>query len=202
MTNVSSQRSILSSSQEVISSPWLTQLIQNAINEYALEGKTKDVGAFFEYITARFPALKIQLPCTSSNVDEDTDFSLEMLEEEIYLLIQERMDANSWHWDLSRNGKKISAGGGGGDGESLLLGKYISSLAGENVDSPASESAPKTQLESRMPLTAYEGFGPSDCDRIYLSSCGHAVHQGCLDRYLSSLKERRVLLSFPFYLFL
>ncbi|XP_049386339.1 E3 ubiquitin-protein ligase PRT6 [Solanum stenotomum] len=190
MTNVSSQRSILSSSQEVISSPWLTQLIQNAINEFSLEGQPKDVGAFFEYIRARFPALKIQLPCTSSNVNEETDFSLEMLEEQIYLLIRERMDVNSWHWDLSRNGKKISAGGGGGNVESLLLGKYISSLAGENLDSPASESAHKTQLESRMPLTAYEGFGPSDCDRIYLSSCGHAVHQGCLDRYLSSLKER------------
>ncbi|XP_049375303.1 E3 ubiquitin-protein ligase PRT6 isoform X1 [Solanum verrucosum] len=190
MTNVSSRRSILSSSQEVISSPWLTQLIQNAINEFALEGQSKDVGAFFEYIRARFPALKIQLPCTSSNVNEETDFSLEMLEEQIYLLIRERMDVNSWHWDLSRNGKNISAGGGGGNVESLLLGKYISSLAGENLDSPASESAQKTQLESRMPLTAYEGFGPSDCDRIYLSSCGHAVHQGCLDRYLSSLKER------------
>ncbi|KAK4730626.1 hypothetical protein R3W88_023614 [Solanum pinnatisectum] len=190
MTNVSPRRGILSSSQEVISSPWLTQLIQNAINEFALEGQPKDVGAFFEYIRARFPALKIQLPCTSSNVNEETDFSLEMLEEQIYLLIRERMDVNSWHWDLSRNGKKISAGGGGGNVESLLLGKYISSLAGENLDSPASESAHKTQLESRMPLTAYEGFGPSDCDRIYLSSCGHAVHQGCLDRYLSSLKER------------
>ncbi|KAK6779288.1 hypothetical protein RDI58_021472 [Solanum bulbocastanum] len=187
---MTSRRGILSSSQEVISSPWLTQLIQNAINEFALEGQPKDVGAFFEYIRARFPALKIQLPCTSSNVNEETDFSLEMLEEQIYLLIRERMDVNSWHWDLSRNGKKISAGGGGGNVESLLLGKYISSLAGENLDSPASESAHKTQLESRMPLTAYEGFGPSDCDRIYLSSCGHAVHQGCLDRYLSSLKER------------
>lgn len=191
MANISSQRSILSSSQEVISSPWSTQSIQNAINEFALEGQPKEVGAFFEYIRARFPALKIQLPCTSSNVDEDTGFSLEMLEEQIYSLIRERMDVNSWQSDLSRNGKKLSAGGDGGSVESLLLGKYISALEGENLDGPsASESADKSQLESIMPLTAYEGFGPSDCDGIYLSSCGHAVHQGCLDRYLSSLKER------------
>ncbi|KAK8632266.1 hypothetical protein V6N13_072661 [Hibiscus sabdariffa] len=34
-----------------------------------------------------------------------------------------------------------------------------------------------------------ESPSTSDCDGIYLSSCGHAVHQGCLDRYLSSLKK-------------
>ncbi|XP_059305584.1 E3 ubiquitin-protein ligase PRT6 isoform X1 [Lycium ferocissimum] len=191
MTNISSQRGILSSSEEVISFPWLTQSIQNAINKFALEGQPKEVGAFCEYIRARFPALKIQLPCTSNNVDKKAGSSLEMLEEQMYSSIQERMDANLSHWDFSRNGKKLSARADGGSIESRLLGKYISALAGENLDSPsASESAHKTQLESRMPLTAYEGFGPSDCDGIYLSSCGHAVHQGCLDRYLSSLKER------------
>ncbi|XP_009596027.1 E3 ubiquitin-protein ligase PRT6 isoform X1 [Nicotiana tomentosiformis] len=191
MTNIASQRSILSSSREVISSFRLTQLIQHAINEFALEGKPKEVGAFFEYVRAKFPAFKIQLPCTSSNADEDADFSLEMLEEQLYSFTREKVDVNSWSWDFLRNDKKISAGGGGGSAESLLLGKYISALAGENLNSPsASESAYKVQLESSMPLSAYHGFGLSDCDGIYLSSCGHAVHQGCLDCYLSSLKER------------
>ncbi|PKI62077.1 hypothetical protein CRG98_017450 [Punica granatum] len=41
-------------------------------------------------------------------------------------------------------------------------------------------------------ISAFDGFGPVDCDGIYLSSCGHAVHHGCLDRYLSSLKERYI----------
>lgn len=175
----------------MISSFRLTQLIQHAINEFALEGKPKEVGAFFEYVRAKFPAFKIQLPCTSSNADEDADFSLEMLEEQLYSFTREKVDVNSWSWDFLRNDKKISAGGGGGSAESLLLGKYISALAGENLNSPsASESVYKVQLESSTPLSAYYGFGLSDCDGIYLSSCGHAVHQGCLDRYLSSLKER------------
>ncbi|KAL7596480.1 hypothetical protein Lser_V15G31144 [Lactuca serriola] len=42
-------------------------------------------------------------------------------------------------------------------------------------------------VTSRLP---YDGFGPSDCNGIYVTSCGHDVHQGCLDRYLHSLKER------------
>ncbi|ESQ40148.1 hypothetical protein EUTSA_v10012411mg [Eutrema salsugineum] len=35
-----------------------------------------------------------------------------------------------------------------------------------------------------------DGFHPNDCDGVYLSSCGHAVHQSCLERYLKSLRER------------
>ncbi|CAM8910449.1 unnamed protein product [Rhodiola kirilowii] len=34
----------------------------------------------------------------------------------------------------------------------------------------------------------YDGVS-GDCDGIFLSSCGHAVHQECLDRYLSSLRK-------------
>ncbi|XP_039045643.1 E3 ubiquitin-protein ligase PRT6-like [Hibiscus syriacus] len=51
-------------------------------------------------------------------------------------------------------------------------------------------------MESTSRPLVYDEFGPLDCDGIYLSSCGHAVHQGCLDRYLSSLKERFAWRSF------
>ncbi|RID43051.1 hypothetical protein BRARA_J02887 [Brassica rapa] len=50
------------------------------------------------------------------------------------------------------------------------------------------DSGPKQT--SRHPDVSFDGFHPTDCDGVYLSSCGHAVHQICLERYLKSLKER------------
>lgn len=166
------------------------QLIQNKVNEFALEGQPKEVEAFLEYIKEKFPSMKnIQPSCASSTVKKKTSSSFEMLEEHMYSLIWEEMDANSWNWDLLKNDRKLSALGDNGSAESLLLGRYISALSRECSPS-ASTNSRKAQLESSMLLPTYNGFGPSDCDGIYLSSCGHAVHQGCLDRYLSSLKER------------
>ncbi|KAG5407984.1 hypothetical protein IGI04_004303 [Brassica rapa subsp. trilocularis] len=48
----------------------------------------------------------------------------------------------------------------------------------------------RSKQTSRYLDVSADGFHPADCDGIYLSSCGHAVHQSCLERYLNSLKER------------
>jgi len=48
----------------------------------------------------------------------------------------------------------------------------------------------RSRQTSRRPDAGSDGFHPIDCDGVYLSSCGHAVHQSCLERYLKSLKER------------
>ncbi|KAJ4911538.1 E3 ubiquitin-protein ligase PRT6 [Raphanus sativus] len=48
----------------------------------------------------------------------------------------------------------------------------------------------QSKKTSRYLDVSSDGFHPADCDGVYLSSCGHAVHQSCLERYLSSLKER------------
>nr|XP_009623263.1 E3 ubiquitin-protein ligase PRT6-like isoform X1 [Nicotiana tomentosiformis] len=190
LKDILSERSNLSRSSEIISSSWLMQLIQNEVNELALEGQPNEVEAFVEYIKAKFPPMKnIQPPCVSSIVKKKTVSSFEMLEEHMYSLIREEMDVNSRSWDPLKNDKKLSALGGSGRAASLLLGRYISALSREHSPS-ASVNSHKAQLESSMVRPAYDGFGPSDCDGVYLSSCGHAVHQGCLDRYLSSLKER------------
>lgn len=190
MTDISYERSNLSRSSEIISSSCLMQLIQNKVNEFALEGQPKEVEAFLEYIKEKFPSVKYVKPsCTSITVKEKTSSSFEMLEEHMYCLIREEMDANSWDWVLLKNDRKLSALGDNVSAESLLLGRYISALSRECSPS-ASMNSRKAQLESSVLLPTYDGFGPSDCDGIYLSSCGHAVHQGCLDRYLSSLKER------------
>ncbi|CDY48099.1 BnaC02g03560D [Brassica napus] len=48
----------------------------------------------------------------------------------------------------------------------------------------------RSKQTSRYLDVSADGFHPADCDGVYLSSCGHAVHQSCLERYLNSLKER------------
>ncbi|KAM3288078.1 E3 ubiquitin-protein ligase PRT6 [Capsicum chacoense] len=190
VTDISSERSNLSRSSETISPSWLMQLIQNKVNEFALEGQPKEVEAFLEYIKEKFPSVKnIQPSCASVTVKKKTPSSFEMLEEHMYSLIRDEVDAYSWGWDLLKNDKKLSALSNDGSAESLLLGRYISALSRECSPS-ASVNSRKAQLESSMLLPTYNEFSPSDCDGIYLSSCGHAVHQGCLDRYLSSLTER------------
>ncbi|GFY82610.1 proteolysis 6 [Actinidia rufa] len=199
-TSVPSGRDTASSSSGLISPPQLNQLIQNAVNEFASDGQPREVNAFLEFIKARFPSVRnIQLPSASNDVRERTTCSLETLEEHMYSSIRERMRDDLLCSDfveddqMSPTLKRSSTNRGA---ESLLLGKYIASLSKETIENPSASENSHSQnaapSESSMPLSTYDGFGPLDCDGIYVSSCGHAVHQGCLDRYLSSLKERYV----------
>uniref|UniRef100_A0A5B7BIP5 E3 ubiquitin-protein ligase n=1 Tax=Davidia involucrata TaxID=16924 RepID=A0A5B7BIP5_DAVIN len=191
--SVSSGGNNVTNSSEMILPVQLNQLIQNAVNEFASAGQPREVNAFLEFIMARFPSVRnIQLPCTANDTRERPSCSLEMLEERMYLSIRERMHVNLFPSNFVKGDEKFSTAERGptrsGDAESLLLGKYIAALSKETIENPsASENACS---QSTMPIPTYDGFGPSDCDGIHLSSCGHAVHQGCLDRYLSSLKER------------
>ncbi|KAK3001958.1 hypothetical protein RJ639_020917 [Escallonia herrerae] len=201
--DVSSEGSTVSRSSETISSYQLMHLIQNAVNEFASDGQPREVNAFLEFIKARFPSVRnVQLPCTSSDTGENTASSHDPLEERMYLLIREGMHQYMPRSDYyAKNEEQIATSGGSptrsGDCESLLLGKYIAALSKESIDNPSpSENGrshnDKALSKSMMPLQAYDGVGPSDCDGIYLSSCGHAVHQGCIEQYLSSLKERYI----------
>ncbi|KAK3038512.1 hypothetical protein RJ639_029312, partial [Escallonia herrerae] len=201
--DVSSEGSTVSRSSETISSYQLMHLIQNAVNEFASDGQPREVNAFLEFIKARFPSVRnVQLPCTSSDTGENTASSHDPLEERMYLLIREGMHQYMPRSDYyAKNEEQIATSGGSptrsGDCESLLLGKYIAALSKESIDNPSpSENGrshnDKALSKSVMSLQAYDGVGPSDCDGIYLSSCGHAVHQGCIEQYLSSLKERYI----------
>ncbi|XP_059667816.1 E3 ubiquitin-protein ligase PRT6 [Cornus florida] len=194
--------STVSSSSEMISPSQLNHLIQSAVNEFASNGQPREVKAFLEFIKVRFPSVRnIQLPCTSNDTRERPAYSLEMLEEHMYLSIQERMHENLFHSNFVKEDENFSKPKGyptkNADAEALLLARYIAALSKETIESPsASENShtlnDEALPESSLPSLTYDGFGPSDCDGIHISSCGHAVHQGCLDRYLSSLKERLV----------
>lgn len=192
----------------LISSAQLNQLIQNAVNEFASDGQPREVNAFIEFIKARFPSVRnIQLPYTSNDTRERTTFSFEALEEHMYVTIREQMGKSLLDSDFVQVGPSspaIDRNSTGGVAESLLLGKYIASLSKETINKPSASGNTRSRSaalsKSSTPLSDYQGFGPLDCDGIHVSSCRHAVHQACLDRYLSSLRERQVLYSYVFFL--
>ncbi|KAF8105073.1 hypothetical protein N665_0163s0043 [Sinapis alba] len=72
------------------------------------------------------------------------------------------------------------------DAESSSGRNSVGALSTLQVRSPDS----RPRQTSRHPDVSLDGFHPIDCDGVYLSSCGHAVHQICLERYLKSLRER------------
>ena len=180
----------------VISSPQLAELIQNAVREYANQGLPGEVGAFLDFVKSHFPPLRnSQVPGTSNDKGEKIIISFDTLEEDIYLSVQKEMH-DSLHSKFYGD-EIFSEVVRGEDSMSVLHVKYIAALSrelAENHSTSVSAHNVHTLVEHLQP-TAFNEIGPTDCDGIYLSSCGHAVHQGCLDRYLSSLKER-----YPFYI--
>lgn len=175
----------------VTSSLQLAQFIQNAVKEYANHGLPGEVDAFLDFVKSHFPPLRdIHVPGTSNVKGEKIIFSFDMLEEDIYLSVQKEMHV-TLHSKLNED-ENFSKVASGEDSKSVLHVKYIAALSrelAENHSTSESVDNVHTPVESLQP-TAFKEIGPTDCDGIYLSSCGHAVHQGCLDRYLSSLKER------------
>ncbi|XP_015582790.1 E3 ubiquitin-protein ligase PRT6 [Ricinus communis] len=190
--------SLSSSGLEVDSSDQLSQLVQNAVNEFAEYAQPGEIINFLEFVRAQSPSLRnIQVPSPLKDGNDRNACSLETLERDYYISI--RKEINN-HTIFSSSGLKdvdISAGEGGLKSNrgvsSVLLGKYIAAFSREITEHPSSSENSLDDIAKReSTLQAYEKFGPADCDGVYLSSCGHAVHQGCLDRYLSSLKERFV----------
>lgn len=183
-------------------------LIRSAVNEFASTGQPGEVNALIEFIKARFPSMKnVPLPCVSKDTRESTSSSsLETFEEQMYLSIRGFRSSLSPS-DSKKDNEKCSSAGSSmereGSSESLVLGKYIAALPKEPQDSPtASQNDRSGNLRMKSGCSTlhpqYGNFGPAGGDGIYISSCGHAVHQGCLDRYLSSLRERYVpLLPIP-----
>ncbi|KAM2569378.1 hypothetical protein TB2_009488 [Malus domestica] len=172
------------------------QLVQNAITKFAYHGQPRDVAALINFLKGRFHELRnIPVPRESNDDMVKTLFTFETMEDDMYISIQKEMRDKILHSNPLKD-KGFSTPEGDQEetkhAEFMLLGTYIAALSRETTEIPSSsESAPNERVPvDSSRLSARDGFGLTDCDGIYLSSCGHAVHQGCLDRYLSSLKER------------
>ncbi|XVE96880.1 hypothetical protein REPUB_Repub02eG0261800 [Reevesia pubescens] len=183
----------------------LVQLTENPVVESGNngQGQRSEVNAILEVVKSRFPSVRsIQAPFTSSDVRDSTVYNLEMLEEDMYICIRKEMCDTSLTTSFKKDEVSFATESSPEsirDAESDILGKYIVALSsetsGNSLGSENTNGDSELTDSTSQPLV-YDGFGPLDCDGIYLSSCGHAVHQGCLDRYLSSLKERYVRRSF------
>ncbi|KAL3531814.1 hypothetical protein ACH5RR_005335 [Cinchona calisaya] len=197
---LSSPRTSATSTSSLDSHSELLHLIQSAVDDFALHGRPAEMNAFLEFIEGHFPSVRnIKPPFVCNESVEKTASSIEMVEEHMYSLVQEAIHGKLLQKDFVKYDNKFSTAVGIQEKStpSLLLGKYIVSVSKETLDNPsASENAHslsnKGQSDTNKVLPAYGGFGPADCNGIYLSSCGHTVHQGCLDRYLSSLRERYI----------
>lgn len=190
-----SETSSSSGGSGVVPSYPLKQLVQDAITEFACHGQPRDVEALLDFFKGRFHELKnIQVPRELNDESEKTLCTFETMEDAMYLSIQKELHDKMQHSKLTED-KGFSTPEGDQEktehAEFMLLGKYTAALSRETTENPSSSESPNERVPiDSSRLSAYDGFGPIDCDGIYLSSCGHAVHQGCLDRYLSSLKER------------
>lgn len=185
---------------ETVTSSQLVESILIAVNDFAHAGQPKEVHALLEFVKTRFPSVKnVELPSLPKDARERTALSPETWEEDMYLLIRSSSsDSNKLELDI--NDDRFSAAGGTArisTSESLLLGKYIAALPKETPDLPSASQVSGMQSKTSIVRQGYDDFGPSGGDGIYISSCGHAVHQGCLDRYLQSLRDRYV--SFVFH---
>ncbi|KAK8542025.1 hypothetical protein V6N13_137400 [Hibiscus sabdariffa] len=182
------------------------QLTENSVAGSNNNGQEHDreVNAILEFFKSRFPSVRsIQAPFTPTDVrDSSTIYSLGKVEEDMYISIRNKMCdillSSSFRTDEASSAVECSSENHR-DVESDILGKYIVALSSETIENSLgteNTDVDRELMESTSQPLVYDGFGPLDCDGIYLSSCGHAVHQGCLDRYLSSLKERFARRSF------
>ncbi|KAL1546338.1 RING-type E3 ubiquitin transferase [Salvia divinorum] len=195
-SNILSQSSVPDSSEVSLSQ--FENMVQSALNDFASTGQPQEVNAFTEYVKARFPTIKnIQLPSVLKDTRERNTSSFETLEHEMYLSIR-RFQSSTNGSDSRREAENCStteiSSKRSGCAESLLLGKYMAGLSKEPRDNPLvsqnGSCSDWMKLKSGVLHPRYDNFGPTEADGIYVSSCGHAVHKVCLDRYLSSLKER------------
>eukprot|EP00268_Persea_americana_P013166 TRINITY_DN1573_c1_g1_i1.p1 TRINITY_DN1573_c1_g1~~TRINITY_DN1573_c1_g1_i1.p1 ORF type:complete len:2067 (+),score=416.93 TRINITY_DN1573_c1_g1_i1:302-6502(+) len=193
-----SGNSALSTGPETIPSAHLVELVQNTMNVLMHYGQPTDADAVLDFIKARLPAIRnIQLPNASYDTCMDIVSSPETTEEDIYRSIQRAIHGTILH---SKDDWKhpISCDEAFAENRSnkcAVLGEYIASLSREALrQPPASGSGPvhggNVSSKSTIRHLPFDGFGPTDCDGIHVSSCGHAVHQECRDRYLSSLRQR------------
>ncbi|KAF6137786.1 hypothetical protein GIB67_040494 [Kingdonia uniflora] len=189
LTSEKFERNVQSCSSEMKSSQ-IEKLVCNAINEFIHDGHHIEVDAFLEFVKARLPAARnIQLPSIFHDTNMSTGSSIEMMENNIYQSIlsemQDNQEGSNSHPEEILIQTKSAV--------STLLGLYIASLSQETSGStPESRNSRGeiTSLRSSNLSLSFDGVGPKDCDGIFMSSCGHALHRACRDRYLSSLRER------------
>ncbi|KAG8046090.1 hypothetical protein GUJ93_ZPchr0008g13805, partial [Zizania palustris] len=170
-----------------------SELIPNTAVEPSLDSDAMEVDAFLDFSNEQHPLIRYiaSFPSGYSNSNADDIISLETIEADISKSIVNDMFGSSnveakdgeqtFNSKLSVGSKKNRSP------KRSVLGTYVTCLSTKQLHSAIYDVASKSSGS-----TSRNRFGPVDCDGIHISSCGHAVHQECHDRYLFSLKQRYV----------
>lgn len=175
------------------------QLVENVGPEVDHDVEHVEVDTFLDFIRDRIPDIgNFQLPKVSHDAAKDSSFCLELMENYLFDSIMEDIhETQSYSHSLSgeHNGSISAVDSNISRDSGSVLREYVACLS--RISSTQQNSSLYDILhlgnlssKSKGTVTRVTRFGPKDCDGIYSSSCGHAVHQDCHERYLASLKQR------------
>ncbi|GLJ41100.1 hypothetical protein SUGI_0851350 [Cryptomeria japonica] len=150
--------------------------------------------------------LRVHLPnVTNAIVSDDSDANMQGsadIREDESVIVDDSDSCKEAASDLVLNGLSESLAlirkgmaAGSKDAETDVLAEYVAAIYNE-MSKQQKDTENQSEFSSTESLalisqpSIFDGFGPRGCDGIHVSSCGHAVHQECLDRYLSSLRQR------------
>ncbi|CAL9094143.1 unnamed protein product [Musa acuminata var. zebrina] len=181
----------------------IVQSIQNVGVEFPFDMEPAEVDRSLVFLNEQLPAFRnIQPLDVFPGTDTELSASLESMEDDIYRSIIRDMHNSKSILDTLDAEKKyltkdaVLGSRKGSIAEIFALGEYVLSLSRESKQNHSFIFGPQriVNLASRSTAssTTISGFGPSDCDGIHISSCGHAVHRECHDRYQVSLKQRYI----------
>ncbi|PKA61914.1 E3 ubiquitin-protein ligase UBR3 [Apostasia shenzhenica] len=181
------------------SSPF--QLVQNTDIEIDYNIEPADVDVFLNFIRERIPDFRrIQSPKISHYYGGDSSLWLYDIENDIFQFILEdlcKMQSQTHVYGEHDRSLFGIADSTDSKVSGSVLGKYIACLSRKTSKQHSSSMygllhVGNQSSKSKAATNKSNRFNPKDCDGIHISSCGHAVHQDCHDRYLTSLKQRNI----------
>ncbi|XP_020580715.1 E3 ubiquitin-protein ligase PRT6 [Phalaenopsis equestris] len=176
------------------------QLSQIAGPEVDHDVEPIEIDTFFNFIRDQIPDIgNFQLPKVSQDNAKDPSFCLELMENYLFHSIMEDVH-ESQSYSHSTTGEQNSTSVVDSNitrDSGSVLQEYVaclSRISSKQQSSSLYDILHHGNLSSKSKGTVARviRFGPKDCDGIHISSCGHAVHQDCHERYLGSLKQRNI----------
>ncbi|KAJ1282601.1 hypothetical protein BS78_03G065000 [Paspalum vaginatum] len=169
------------------------ELVNETTIEPSFDLDNMEVDAFLDFSNEQHPLIRYisSFPNGQYNGNADEPVSLEAIEADIHSSILKNLFGSS---DAHiQDGEQMLPSSSNTTVDSKktrsptrsVLGTYVSCLSAKHRHSYGAS-------KSSASVTTRNRFGPVDCDGIHISSCGHAVHQDCHDRYLFSLKQRYI----------
>ncbi|KAL2938478.1 E3 ubiquitin-protein ligase PRT6 [Bienertia sinuspersici] len=167
----SSTRCANAFSVKTLSSSHLVESIGDAVDVFATQAHPEELGAFMNYLKSQYPEFrKLNFRGKSAEKRAKTACSVESVEQDLFLSIHKEsssIHSSGFLRNFETNSSEDNAA------RSLLLGKYIAALT-EASKEPSKHSSLSSVEPVVVQVPSSKRFGPSDCDGIHVSSCGHA----------------------------